>query len=89
MLFHFIHRLNRLIKKLFKKNLVSRTEGEEQLLPEFLTFSQASEMFFWNRTDDLMTSNINVMLSWLLPADRAGSDLFAKQLSGSLVSDEE
>lgn len=75
MLFHFIHRLNRLMKKLFKKNLGSKSEVEEQFLPEFLTFSQASEMVFWNRTDDLMTSNINVMLSWLLPADCAGSDL--------------
>lgn len=79
MVFHFIHRLNCLIKKKEKKkhNSVSRTGGE-QLSPKFPTFSQASEMVLWNRTDDLMTSNINVMLSWLLTADCAGSDLFAK-----------
>lgn len=29
MVFHFIHRLNRLIKKIFRQNLISRTEGEE------------------------------------------------------------
>lgn len=46
---------------------------------KFPTLSQASDMVFWNRTADLMLSNMNVTVSWLLPAVGVEVDLLQNQ----------
>lgn len=46
----------------------------------FPTLSQASDIIFWNRTADLMPSNINATLSWLLLAAGVEADLFQNQI---------
>lgn len=84
MVFHFIHRLDCLIKRsnvAFYNTAITKGSPLEasafsSASTPFPTFSQASDMVFWNLTVDFMPSKINATLSWLLPAAGFEAGLF-------------